>query len=109
MNSPSCPFAVVHRSRMALRCVRRDAPFRTQLDNNGQRAALGLNKYAAFDPTRTSTARPATCVGNPWGCGSMPHSKRGKHTMERVSMATGETPLSAIVYAVPDLIGEMSG
>jgi hypothetical protein len=32
---------------------RRDAPFRTRLDNNGQRWARRLNYSAAFDPTAT--------------------------------------------------------
>jgi hypothetical protein len=36
-----------------LRCIRRDAPFRTRLDNNGQRWARRLNYSAAFDPERT--------------------------------------------------------
>jgi hypothetical protein len=37
--------------------VRRDARFRTRLDNNGQRAGRKLNKYAAFDPQRTLGVR----------------------------------------------------
>src|SRR5664280_2407775 len=38
---------------LALRCIRRDAPFRTRLDNNGQRWARRLNYSAAFGPKPT--------------------------------------------------------
>ena len=34
-------------------CVRRDAPFRTRLGNNGQRSVLVHFGYDVIDPTRT--------------------------------------------------------
>src|SRR5664279_3271156 len=44
---------------MALRCIRRDALFRTRLDNNGQRWARRLNYSAAFDPSDGVIGQPA--------------------------------------------------
>jgi hypothetical protein len=46
-------FAAVRQSLMAQRCVRRDAPFRTRLDNNGQKWILVRDGSAVFDPTAT--------------------------------------------------------
>jgi hypothetical protein len=46
-------FAAVHQSRLAHDCVRGTAPFRTRLDNNGQRSILAGDGYDVNDPERT--------------------------------------------------------
>jgi hypothetical protein len=59
-------FASQRMTLMAHSVFRCAANSRTLSDNNGQRAALGPNKYAAFDPSATCKAniaiRPAFCT-----------------------------------------------
>jgi hypothetical protein len=74
-------FAAVQRSLLAHRCVRRDAPFWTRLDNNGQTSILACDGYDAIDPLATL----AVHCGNGFAAGFSPYQSTRLNRYDAVS------------------------